>query len=147
MRTEHYPLVIDGVDVATANWQAVDQSFAQGQRRSARWLLAESEHVDAGGARGARERSTIGAQSGRRCTGRVSCAARPMRCASRRFELAAWEVHECGKPWREADADVCEAIDFCEFYAAGAVALERPHGVDVPGEENRFDTCRAAWPR
>ena len=35
----------------------------------------------------------------------------------RRFELAAWEVFECGKPWREADADVAEAIDFCEFYA------------------------------
>ncbi len=57
----------------------------------------------------------------------------------RRFELAAWEVHECGKPWREADADVCEAIDFCEYYAAGAVALASPHGVDVPGEENRFE--------
>ena len=55
----------------------------------------------------------------------------------RRFELAAWEVHESAKPWREADADVCEAIDFCEYYAAGAGAV-RPHGVDVPGEENRF---------
>ena len=43
------------------------------------------------------------------------------------------------KPWREADADVCEAIDFCEYYAAGAIDLERPHGVDVPGEENRFE--------
>src|SRR5205807_8243625 len=31
----------------------------------------------------------------------------------RRFELAAWEVYECGKQWREADADVAEAIDFC----------------------------------
>ena len=27
------------------------------------------------------------------------------------------EVHECGKPWREADGDVAEAIDFCELYA------------------------------
>ncbi len=60
-----------------------------------------------------------------------------------RFELAAWEVVECGKPWREADADICEAIDFLEFYAAGAIALERPQGADVPGEENRFEY----WPR
>lgn len=37
---------------------------------------------------------------------------------SRRETLAAWEVLECGKPWREADADVAEAIDFLEFYAA-----------------------------
>lgn len=58
---------------------------------------------------------------------------------ARRFALAAWIVLEAGKPWREADADVAEAIDFCEFYASGAEALARPHGVDVPGEENRFE--------
>jgi RHH-type proline utilization regulon transcriptional repressor/proline dehydrogenase/delta 1-pyrroline-5-carboxylate dehydrogenase len=56
----------------------------------------------------------------------------------RRFELAAWEVYECGKQWREADADVCEAIDFCEFYARQAIALQSERGRDVPGEENRF---------
>jgi RHH-type proline utilization regulon transcriptional repressor/proline dehydrogenase/delta 1-pyrroline-5-carboxylate dehydrogenase len=56
----------------------------------------------------------------------------------RRFELAAWIVHEVGKGWRESDADVCEAIDFCEFYAQQAAYLESPQGVDVPGEENRF---------
>jgi len=56
----------------------------------------------------------------------------------RRFELCAWEILECGKTWREADGDVAEAIDFCEYYAAGAEALQGPRGVDVPGEENRF---------
>lgn len=35
----------------------------------------------------------------------------------RRLELAAWEILETGKPWREADADVAEAIDFLLFYA------------------------------
>jgi RHH-type proline utilization regulon transcriptional repressor/proline dehydrogenase/delta 1-pyrroline-5-carboxylate dehydrogenase len=72
-----------------------------------------------------------------RRAGYLRAAAEAMR--RRRFELAAWEVHECAKEWREADADVCEAIDFFEYYAAGAVALETPHGVDVPGEENRFE--------
>ncbi len=57
----------------------------------------------------------------------------------RRFELSAWIILEAGKPWREADADVAEAIDFCEFYAAGAIAMEQAHGVDVAGEENRFE--------
>jgi RHH-type proline utilization regulon transcriptional repressor/proline dehydrogenase/delta 1-pyrroline-5-carboxylate dehydrogenase len=57
----------------------------------------------------------------------------------RLFEYAAWEVFECGKGWREATADIDEAIDFCEFYAAEAIALQAEHGVDVPGEENRFD--------
>ncbi|MEX2120673.1 MAG: L-glutamate gamma-semialdehyde dehydrogenase [Pirellulales bacterium] len=56
----------------------------------------------------------------------------------RRFELAAWEVYECGKGWRESDADVCEAIDFCEFYVRDALVLQSPRGLDVPGEENRF---------
>jgi RHH-type proline utilization regulon transcriptional repressor/proline dehydrogenase/delta 1-pyrroline-5-carboxylate dehydrogenase len=56
----------------------------------------------------------------------------------RRCELAAWQIYECGKPWREADADVCEAIDFCEYYAACASVLQGEQAVDVPGEENRL---------
>ncbi len=56
----------------------------------------------------------------------------------RKFELAAWQILECGKQWREADADLAEAIDFCEYYAEGAVALDQPQSVDVPGEQNRF---------
>lgn len=55
------------------------------------------------------------------------------------FDLAALEVFECGKGWREATNDVCEAIDFCEYYASCAIAISQPHGSDVPGEENRFD--------
>ncbi len=55
---------------------------------------------------------------------------------TRRFELAAWEVFECGKPWAEADGDVAEAIDFCEFYAREIVRLSEPRRRDVPGETN-----------
>ena len=56
---------------------------------------------------------------------------------SRRHKLAALAVRECGKPWREADADVCEAIDFLEYYARGAVELDRgPALLQVPGERN-----------
>jgi RHH-type proline utilization regulon transcriptional repressor/proline dehydrogenase/delta 1-pyrroline-5-carboxylate dehydrogenase len=50
----------------------------------------------------------------------------------RRLELTALEVRECAKPWREADGDVCEAIDFLEYYARAAVALEE-HPAGVPG--------------
>jgi len=56
----------------------------------------------------------------------------------RRFELAAWEVFECGKPWREADADIAEAIDFCEYYGREMVRLSQPHKRDVAGEENEY---------
>jgi RHH-type transcriptional regulator, proline utilization regulon repressor / proline dehydrogenase / delta 1-pyrroline-5-carboxylate dehydrogenase len=59
------------------------------------------------------------------------------RLRERRLELAALQVRECAKPWREADADVCEAIDFLEYYARGAVALERGRELlQVPGERN-----------
>ena len=56
----------------------------------------------------------------------------------RRFELSAWIVYESGKPWREADADVAEAIDFCEYYATEMQRLANPQRRDVPGEENAY---------
>lgn len=57
----------------------------------------------------------------------------------RREELAAWEVFEVGKSWREADADVAEAIDFCEFYAGEMVRLGRPKRLGhEPGELNHL---------
>ena len=56
---------------------------------------------------------------------------------SRRLELAALEVRECAKPWAEADADVCEAIDFLEYYARGAVELASGRELlQAPGERN-----------
>ena len=57
---------------------------------------------------------------------------------TRRNELAAWEIFECGKPWREADADITEAIDFLEFYAADWRRLAPPKRLgQVPGELNQ----------
>lgn len=54
----------------------------------------------------------------------------------RRFELAAREIFESAKPWREADGDVCEAIDFAEFYAREMIRLAQPRRRDIPGETN-----------
>ena len=57
----------------------------------------------------------------------------------RRLELAALEVRECAKPWREADADVCEAIDFLEYYARAGIELGRGRDLlQVPGERNEL---------
>jgi RHH-type proline utilization regulon transcriptional repressor/proline dehydrogenase/delta 1-pyrroline-5-carboxylate dehydrogenase len=56
---------------------------------------------------------------------------------SRRAELAALEVFEAGKPWDEADADVCEAIDFCEYYGREMRRLDLGGAVESPpGERN-----------
>jgi len=56
----------------------------------------------------------------------------------RRYELAAWQVHECGKTWQEADADVAEAIDFCVYYSQQAIELLAPREVNIAGEENTY---------
>lgn len=54
-------------------------------------------------------------------------------------ELAALQCFEAGKPRREADADVAEAIDFCHYYARQALIelSPKPQG-NVPGEDNLF---------
>ncbi len=55
----------------------------------------------------------------------------------RKFELSAWETLEASKNFAEAEADVAEAIDFCEYYAREALKLEGPlETYDYPGEEN-----------
>jgi RHH-type proline utilization regulon transcriptional repressor/proline dehydrogenase/delta 1-pyrroline-5-carboxylate dehydrogenase len=54
-----------------------------------------------------------------------------------RLRLAAIEVHEQAKPWREADADIAEAVDFCRYYAREAlVELETRRQGHLPGEFN-----------
>lgn len=53
------------------------------------------------------------------------------------WELASWEVFEASKNYLEAEADVAEAIDFCEYYARQAMELEGPLPTyHFPGEEN-----------
>ena len=53
----------------------------------------------------------------------------------RKFELMAWLIFEVSKNWAEADADIAETIDFCEFYAREALRLaEVKTPVQLPGE-------------
>ena len=55
-----------------------------------------------------------------------------------KFNLAAWETLEASKNWQEADADVAEAIDFCEYYARQAIDFAKPlFTYPYPGEINQ----------
>jgi RHH-type proline utilization regulon transcriptional repressor/proline dehydrogenase/delta 1-pyrroline-5-carboxylate dehydrogenase len=59
----------------------------------------------------------------------------------RRDRLAALQCFEAGKPWDQADADVCEAIDFCEYYGREVLrlaALAADLVQSPPGEANRL---------
>lgn len=56
----------------------------------------------------------------------------------KRAQLSAWIVLEVGKPVKEADAEVSEAIDFCNYYAAEMERLDAGYNYDVAGETNRY---------
>jgi RHH-type proline utilization regulon transcriptional repressor/proline dehydrogenase/delta 1-pyrroline-5-carboxylate dehydrogenase len=56
----------------------------------------------------------------------------------RRAELSAWIVLEVGKPVKEADAEISEAIDFCLYYADEMERLDQGVIYDVSGETNRY---------
>lgn len=58
----------------------------------------------------------------------------------RKHEFNAYLVKEAGKPWKEADGETAEAIDFLEYY--GRQMLKLKDGMPVnsrPIEHNRFD--------
>src|SRR5438309_7383260 len=55
----------------------------------------------------------------------------------RKMEYMAWLVFEVSKNWAEADADISETIDFCEFYAREALRFAKAQTpVQLPGERD-----------
>jgi RHH-type proline utilization regulon transcriptional repressor/proline dehydrogenase/delta 1-pyrroline-5-carboxylate dehydrogenase len=128
-----YPLVIDGRTIETSEWiESVNPSmFGEVVGRCGKATAKQAEEaVVAASAAFAGWRDTDPSE-------RADClvrAAAVMR--RRRWELVAWEVYECGKQWREADADIAEGIDFCEYYAQQMRELAKPRQVHLPGEEN-----------
>jgi 1-pyrroline-5-carboxylate dehydrogenase len=57
----------------------------------------------------------------------------------RKLEFDAWLVLEAGKTWPEAEADVSEAIDFCEYYARQMSRYAAPYPVvQMPGEKDEM---------
>jgi len=69
---------------------------------------------------------------------RVACLYRAAEILrKRRYELDAWLVYEIGKNWLEADGDVAELIDFCEYYGREMLRLAGPQPVTpMRGEKN-----------
>src|SRR5262249_39837237 len=109
---QHYPLVINNAEVTTVELDAsgnpseftetIGVASRAERRHLARGVDAAKAASPAWAARPVAERADY-----------LYKAADVMR--QRRFELAAWIVLECGKPWAEATGDVDEAIDFCEY--------------------------------
>jgi 1-pyrroline-5-carboxylate dehydrogenase len=55
----------------------------------------------------------------------------------RKHEFSAYLVKEAGKPWKEADADTAEAIDFIEYY--GRQMLRIKEGFPVQSREGEYN--------
>lgn len=57
----------------------------------------------------------------------------------RKNEFNAWLAFEAGKTWPEAEAEVSEAIDFCEYYAREMLRMAGPQSVvQLPGEKDEM---------
>ena len=57
----------------------------------------------------------------------------------RKFEFSAWLVFEVSKNWGEADADIAETIDFCEYYSREALRLAKTElPLQMAGERDRL---------
>jgi 1-pyrroline-5-carboxylate dehydrogenase len=55
----------------------------------------------------------------------------------RKMEFMAWLVFEVSKNWAEADADISETIDFCQFYSREALRLSKAQTpIQLPGERD-----------
>lgn len=131
-----HPLLIGGEEVETAGEDGV-RCPASPETVMARVARASREHVERAVA-AAREAYPVW-----RDTPAAERAAALRRAADAlaesRFEFAATMVYESAKPWREADADVCEAIDYLRYYAAEAERLGRGQAlIEPPGETNSY---------
>ncbi|MDH5526752.1 MAG: proline dehydrogenase family protein [Nitrospirota bacterium] len=133
---EDHPALIDGIPVLTGTWieslnpadgKRVGRVAACGPEQAAQAVAGAVAMFDQWAAVPVAERAAV-----------LRNTAQVLR--RDRFDLAALEVYEVGKGWRDADADLTEAIDFLEYYAWQMERLAKPRRVGTqPGESNRAE--------
>ncbi len=138
--TPAYPLVINGKKVFTQKSSTAANPSAPGQVLGT--VSQASIEQGSSAIEGARNAFILWKESSpARRAGLLRNTAREFQKI--RHQLIALEILEVGKTWREADGDVCEAIDFLFYYAD---EIERLHAyyagahavASLPGEENRL---------
>ncbi|MFO7272396.1 L-glutamate gamma-semialdehyde dehydrogenase [Sphaerobacter thermophilus] len=120
---QRYPIVIGGERRETGEWI---RSVNPGNPDQVVGLVAKARAADVEDAVAAAEAAY---QEWRRmpASGRASVLFRMAAIIRRRkLELAAWMVYELDKPWDEAEGEVCEAIDFLEWYGRQALEVAQP---------------------
>ncbi len=138
---QRHPLVINNKRVSTHGWVA---SLNPANQNEIVGYAAQATIVEADAALGAAR--TAQPTWARTPPDERSAMLEKLASLMRRDKatLCALEILEAGKNWIEADADVTEAIDFCNFYAIEMRDLSRPQRTQrVPGESN----SQVWWPR
>jgi RHH-type proline utilization regulon transcriptional repressor/proline dehydrogenase/delta 1-pyrroline-5-carboxylate dehydrogenase len=129
-----YPLIIGGEPVSTDVWFE-SRNPSRADEIVGKVALATASDADRAVAAARKAFPAWRATSAAERADRLRKAAD--RLEQRRFELAATMILESGKPWREADADVTEAVDHCRYYADQIERIEaRPRLRNIPGEDN-----------
>lgn len=132
-----HPLIIGGKEIANGASELISTNPGNPEEVIGKFALATKEQ--------ATEAIEIAHKTFMEWKGTSACersrylfkAAAIMR--SKKMELNAWLALEIGKNWAEADADVAEAIDFCEFYGREMLRLCQPQQLTASsGEENEL---------
>ncbi len=135
------PLIINNKSVTTSEWlpslNPANQKEIVGYAAQATISEAESALASARAAQPKWARMAVEERAG--ILERTAALMRRNKAA-----LTALEVLEAGKNWTEADGDVAEAIDFCNFYAAVMRELGRPNRTQHVAGESNFQYW---WPR
>lgn len=130
-----YPLIINGQQIHT---NQTIKSYNPAQPSQLIGIIASANNAHADGALKAAEDAFIPWKN----TPMQQRADYLRRVAAllsqRRMEFAAWQIFEAGKNWQEADGDICEAIDFLNYYAEQAEIIDQGRNVNICGEHNHF---------
>ncbi len=136
MKDRKYPLMIGSREVRT-DQEILSRNPARPESVIGRVSSASRVEADAAIAEALKVREAWRKTGPGKRADYLFRAAKEMRKS--RVELAALEVLEVGKTWKDADGDVCEAVDYLEYYGREMLRLGAPHILgDYPGEENEY---------
>ncbi|MBG9782725.1 L-glutamate gamma-semialdehyde dehydrogenase [Shouchella lehensis] len=132
----HYPLVINGERVDTTD-KLTSYNPSNKTEIIGTTGKATKEHAEQ-----AIEAASVAFESWRKVTPqeRANILVRAAAIVRRRkHEFTAMLVKEGGKPWKEADGDTAEGIDFLEYYARQMIELANGKPVNSRvGEQNNY---------
>jgi 1-pyrroline-5-carboxylate dehydrogenase len=131
-----YPLIIGGEKVTTGEW-ITSTNPSKPAEVLGKFAKAGKEQADLAMTKALAAFETWKKVSPADRAEYLFKAAEVMR--KKKHELSAWMILEIGKSWIEADADVAEAIDFCEYYGREMLRLNNPAALTkIAGEDNRL---------